>query len=340
MFVTLNKKNVFANNRLRLSVTDNCNFTCSYCTNEGQLHNKGNFIEIETIENLARKIKDENIYIKKINITGGEPCLHRNLLKIVEICAGICDFLTLNTNGSLLNKKQIKYLHDAGIHNIKFGIDSFSNMTTKPCLNNKEHDQQKIIENLFYSIEIMPRSSVNVVISEFNYNSFDELFEFIIDNNINWVEFLELIQYDFRKLSQFPKPGPGYIMLMSKKETHLEDIKYNHSLAKYICTTSNNLTMQFAEDFCFRRVCKNLWTRINSKGEFTPCIKAQEGIPFDANSPIEPQVLNCNNLMCCGSANHLPRNYEGKLLATGSRGEYLVPDSSNKFTFSQTEFDP
>lgn len=332
--------NVFANDRLRLSITDNCNFTCSYCTNEGQYHNKGNFIKVETVRVLAKKIKDENIYIKKLNITGGEPCLHKDLLKIVEICSGITDCLTLNTNGSLFNKKKIRQLHEAGVYNIKFGIDSLKNKSTKPCLTETTFNTKKILENLFYSIDIMPRSSVNIVLSEFNYDEFDELFNFIINNNINWVEFLELIQYDFRSISQLPKPGPGFIMLMNKKKTHLKDIKYNSNLAKYICTTSSNLMVQFAEDFCLRRVCQNLWTRINSKGDFIPCIKAQTSIPFDINSPLALQVSKCNNLMCNGANNHLPRDYVGKLLVTDSCGKYIMPDYSNKYTSSLSSLDP
>lgn len=94
------------NDRLRISITDACNYKCFYCSNEGQDHGQCNMISLNFLYRLFEKIQDENIYVKKLNITGGEPTLHPDLMEILHASCKISENVTLNTNGSLLDKKR------------------------------------------------------------------------------------------------------------------------------------------------------------------------------------------------------------------------------------------
>jgi len=331
---------VFANDRLRLSVTDNCNFSCEYCTNEGQLHNRGNYIDIEIVKKIATKIKEEEIYVRKVNITGGEPLLHKELLKIVECFSAISESVTINTNGSLLDRKKIISLHGAGISNIKFGIDSLVRELTKPCISKSIYDKNKIIDNLLFSVELMPRSSANVVLTTYNANEFDCILEFMISQKINLVEFLELIKHDFRHMSRTISQGLNILTLIEQKRSYFSEITYNRKLAKFICTTNTGLAIQFAEDFCLRRVCQNLWTRIGAKGDFVPCIKAQESLKIDLKKKLRDQILLCNAMMCNASTSHLPRDYLGNLLEEANKGAYISPNYKHPLYGTNTSFDP
>lgn len=314
---------VFANDRLRLSVTDSCNFRCSYCTNEGQLHNTGKLIDTGLVEKLADKILEENIYVRKVNITGGETLLHPRITDIARACSRISDSVTINTNGELLSRDKILELHEAGVKNIKFGIDSFFQDMTKPNYVRRACHPDRIIANLLFAIEIMPRSSVNIVLTEFNDHEIGGMLQFIVDNNINWVEFLELIDYDFRGLSVMPLPGPRLRSILEEYKWLFEEVTYNSRLAKYVCRTYNGLTIQFAEDFCARRVCQNLWTRVDSWGRLVPCIKAHAGDPMDFDCSLADQVRKCNSMMCNGLVGHLPRDSSGIVLTTGEKGSYV-----------------
>ena len=114
------KKGLFLNDRLRVSLTNSCNYQCKYCSNEGQVHNTNVFINVDFLTKLFKKIEEEDIYVKKINLTGGEPLLHKDLLKIASEASKICHDITVNTNGSLLTVQLVDDLVQAGVNCIKF----------------------------------------------------------------------------------------------------------------------------------------------------------------------------------------------------------------------------
>jgi len=335
-------KSVFANDRLRISVTDSCNFKCKYCTNEGQGHNGGNFIDLGFIKRLTEFILENQLYIKKLNITGGEPLLHPNLIEIVEIFKSAVSSITLNTNGELLDKSKIMDLKNAGVTCIKFGIDSFFQKTTKPFYKRCNCHSMRIVENLFYAREIMPRSSVNIVLTDFNVHEFEDILDFCISNNINFVEFLELINFDFRRNRTPLFSGLSFSTVFTTYSSYFNEFSYNVRIGKYLCKTNDGLTVQFADDYCKSRVCKNLWTRIDSSGYLISCVKARDKIKIDFNKLLQ-QIETNNNLMCDGPiTGHIPRSYTGELLLDSTEGEYCPSyiDIINDSIITITDLDP
>lgn len=112
---------------LRISVTDRCNFRCTYCMPKevfGPDHAflpRTDLLSFEEIQRIARIFV--SLGIEKIRLTGGEPLLRRNLEKLVEQLATLPVELTLTTNGSLLKQKAAA-LRDAGLHRITVSLDS------------------------------------------------------------------------------------------------------------------------------------------------------------------------------------------------------------------------
>jgi cyclic pyranopterin phosphate synthase len=317
------KRRAFANDRLRLSVTSACNFTCPYCTNEGQVHNRVDFLDLGFVDSLARWIKAFGIYVRKLNLTGGEPLLHPNLMKIVQAAVGCSESVTINTNGELLTRELIREFCDAGVKNIKFGIDSLYQPATKPFLKARSTTHpEKIMDSLLYARDLMPRSSLNIVVTDFNISEVDSLFRFVINNRLNYVEFIELIPFDFRQLGHAPPPLPRLSSLIVAHRNYFSKVTYNPRLAKYICTALNGTIVQFAEDFCLLRTCQNLWTRINAQGELLPCIKTRDSLKIDFECDLISQISLCNKLMCNGPDRHIPRDYAGQLVPSNQQGPY------------------
>jgi len=314
---------VFANNRLRISITDSCIFNCRYCTNEGQIHNQNSFIDLDFIRRLSDYIKAMGIYIKKINITGGEPLLHPHLLEIVHVLRGCADAITLNTNGQLLDFTAITDLKNSGINCIKFGIDSFFQKDTKPFYKKAFCNPDRIIENLFYAKKIMPRSSVNMVLTDFNIHELGDILNFCLSNEIDLVEFLELIIFDFRKMGKTLCYSIPFQDIFQEYRSLFKGVSYNIKLGKYLCETYNGLIMQFADDFCKSRVCRNLWTRIDSNGNLVPCIKSRDRIKIKFDHFLKQIEMN-NHLMCeAPLSNKIVRTYDGQLLPEDVQGDYL-----------------
>jgi len=114
---------------LRISVTDRCNFRCTYCMpkevfgRDYQFLARGEILTFEEITRLARIFVENGV--EKIRLTGGEPTLRRELLKLIEMLSridGLRD-LTLTTNGSRL-VELARPLKDAGLNRITVSLDS------------------------------------------------------------------------------------------------------------------------------------------------------------------------------------------------------------------------
>jgi cyclic pyranopterin phosphate synthase len=119
---------------LRISVTDRCNFRCTYCMprevygRDFQFLPREQLLTFEEIARLARVFV--GLGVTKVRLTGGEPLLRRDLPDLVRMLAevpGIAD-LTLTTNGSLL-ARQAQALADAGLDRISVSLDSLDDAT-------------------------------------------------------------------------------------------------------------------------------------------------------------------------------------------------------------------
>jgi cyclic pyranopterin phosphate synthase len=119
---------------LRISVTDRCNFRCTYCMPREVYGRDYAFLpraELLTFEEIARLASVfVSLGVRKIRLTGGEPLLRRDLPQLVEMLSTIrgVDDITLTTNGSLL-ARQAQSLASAGLKRISVSLDSLDEQT-------------------------------------------------------------------------------------------------------------------------------------------------------------------------------------------------------------------
>ena len=114
---------------LRISVTDRCNFRCTYCMPAEVFGRDYAFLprrEILTFEEIVRLARlFVGLGVEKLRITGGEPTVRRDLPDLVRMLAridGVRD-LTLTTNGSAL-RRLARPLADAGLARISVSLDA------------------------------------------------------------------------------------------------------------------------------------------------------------------------------------------------------------------------
>ncbi|CAN5546751.1 GTP 3',8-cyclase MoaA [soil metagenome] len=114
---------------MRISVTDRCNFRCTYCMPREVFGRdflflaREELLSFEEITRLARLFVE--LGVGKLRLTGGEPLVRRELERLVAMLAavdGVYD-LTLTTNGSLLAGKA-QALRDAGLRRVTVSLDS------------------------------------------------------------------------------------------------------------------------------------------------------------------------------------------------------------------------
>ncbi len=119
---------------LRISVTDRCNFRCTYCMprevygRDFAFMARAELLTFEEMERLARIFV--GLGVRKLRLTGGEPLLRRDLPNLVRMLRTIDDVedLTLTTNGSLL-ARHAGALAEAGLDRVSVSLDSLDDAT-------------------------------------------------------------------------------------------------------------------------------------------------------------------------------------------------------------------
>jgi cyclic pyranopterin phosphate synthase len=133
---------------LRISVTDRCNFRCTYCMPQDEYEwiNKKEILTFEEITRLANLFV--GLGVEKIRLTGGEPLVRKNLDQLVAKLSAIprLEDLCLTTNGSLL-AEQIEALKAAGLKRVNVSIDTLDNEKFKRMT--KRGDLAKVLEGIF-----------------------------------------------------------------------------------------------------------------------------------------------------------------------------------------------
>ena len=137
---------------LRLSVTDRCNFRCTYCMPKEVFGRGYDFLPKEavlTFEECARLARVfVSLGVEKVRLTGGEPLLRRNLDRLVAQLAaldGLRD-LTLTTNGSRL-AEQAPALRAAGLRRLTVSVDSLDDATFR-AMNDVDFPVHRVLRGI------------------------------------------------------------------------------------------------------------------------------------------------------------------------------------------------
>ena len=114
-----------AHSYLRLSVTDRCNFRCTYCMPEEGMKwlQKERLLRFEEIHRVVRLMV--NMGVRRVRLTGGEPLLRTDVTELVQMLAEIpgLDDLSMTTNGHLLTRYAAR-LAAAGLQRVNVSLDS------------------------------------------------------------------------------------------------------------------------------------------------------------------------------------------------------------------------
>jgi cyclic pyranopterin phosphate synthase len=183
---------------LRLSITDACNFRCTYCLPHGYQRSKNSesYLSLSEIKNLAKAFAELGMW--KIRLTGGEPTLRRDLTEIARQLSGIPQIrkIALSTNGYRL-KQTAKELFQSGISALNISVDSL--------IPEKFHaiTGQNLLPDILAGIDAalvagFPTVKINAVLlgdgkkSGFNAEDFTLFQEWIRDRPVT-VRFIELM---------------------------------------------------------------------------------------------------------------------------------------------------
>ena len=136
---------------LRISVTDRCNFRCTYCMPKEVFGREFAFLgraELLTFEEIARLTR---VFVangvEKVRLTGGEPLLRRDLEQLIAQLAAVDGLrdIALTTNGSLLTREKARALKDAGLRRITVSLDSLDHATFR-AMNDVDFPVSRVLD--------------------------------------------------------------------------------------------------------------------------------------------------------------------------------------------------
>lgn len=177
---------------LRLSLTEKCNFKCSYCLPNGYKGCSPKNLELDEIINLASAFKE--LGIEKIRLTGGEPTLRPDLVKIIYALkneVGISQ-VALTTNGFRL-ERDLEDLRAAGLDCLNVSLDSLIKEKFQSICGTDKCDAIK--KSIDRAINIGFKSiKVNcVLLRNLNDEEFPEFLRFAQSRPIS-IRFIELMR--------------------------------------------------------------------------------------------------------------------------------------------------
>jgi len=156
---------------LRISVTDRCNFRCTYCMPRA-VFDSHRFLpraELLSFEEIARLVGQfSQLGVRKLRLTGGEPLLRSNLERLIESLAmidGIED-IALTTNASLMTAERARSLRDAGLKRVNISLDALDSDVFK-AISDVDIPVQQVLDGIAHCVDAgFDQVKVNMVVKK------------------------------------------------------------------------------------------------------------------------------------------------------------------------------
>lgn len=262
---------------LRLSVTEVCNFRCSYCLPDGyEKTAPHNFLSIEEIKTLTTGMAA--LGVEKIRITGGEPTIRNDIIDIIRTLKSVDGIKTvaMTSNGYKLERDAAAYA-EAGLDALNISVDSLDADKFKAIT---DHDR---LPSILRGIEAahdagIKKIKINVVLMKgWNADDIGEYLEVIKDRPYS-VRFIELMETGENK-AFFDKQhvDPTGIIDALHSDRWVEAIRSvtdgparNFKHPAFI--GSLGFITPYAKDFCAN--CNRL--RVSSRGGLQLCLFGEQ----------------------------------------------------------------
>ncbi len=266
---------------MRISITDRCNLRCTYCmpVDIEKLEHES----ILTYEEILRVCRSaSSLGIRKIKITGGEPLVRKDAVKLIAEIKAIpgIEYVTLTTNGVLL-EEYIEELARIPLDGINVSLDTLNPDTFKKITGREEYYKvwnglQKLIESgIPAKINCVPQKGVN---EEELMDIADLAVKLPVD-----VRFIEMMPIGYGKEYE-PIKGEEIKSKIEEKYPDIASQKKRRGFgpAEYITSDEwkGNIGFINAISHKFCSACNRI--RLTSRGFLKPCLCFGDGIDLMA----------------------------------------------------------
>jgi len=277
---------------LRVSVTDRCDFRCTYCMSEDmEFLPKKDVLSLEELDRLCNTFID--LGVKKLRITGGEPLVRKNIIELFKnlgkkLGKGL-EELTLTTNGSQLDR-YAKDLLNAGVRRINISLDSLNKNKFKTITRNGDFD--KVIKGIMTAKKAGLKIKINTVaLKGINDDEILKLVNWCGENkfSLTFIEVMPMGEIGEKRIDQY-MPLTEVKSLIQKKYSISKDTLRTAGPASYMHCHETNQKIGFiaphTHNFC--ELCNRV--RVTCAGEMYMCLGQQD--KADLKTPLRNSENN------------------------------------------------
>ena len=263
---------------VRVSVTDRCDFRCTYCMSEDmEFLPKKDVLSLEELDRLCNTFID--LGVKKLRITGGEPLVRKNIMQLFsnlgkKLGQGL-EELTLTTNGSQLDR-YAKDLFDNGVRRINVSLDSLDKDKFKKIT--RIGDLDKVVSGIMAAKKAGLKIKINTVaLKEINDNEILNLVNWCGENkfSLTFIEVMPMGAIGEKRADQY-MPLTEVKSLIQTKYSITEDSLRTGGPARYVHCHETDQKIGFitphTHNFC--ELCNRV--RITCTGEMYMCLGQQD----------------------------------------------------------------
>ncbi|MDC0059414.1 GTP 3',8-cyclase MoaA [Pelagibacteraceae bacterium] len=263
---------------VRVSVTDRCDFRCTYCMSEDmEFLPKKDVLSLEELDRLCNTFID--LGVKKLRITGGEPLVRKNIMQLFsnlgkKLGQGL-EELTLTTNGSQLDR-YAKDLFENGVRRINVSLDSLEKKKFKKITRIGNLD--KVINGIMVAKKAGLKIKINAVaLKGINDNEILNLVNWCGENkfSLTFIEVMPMGEIGEKRADQY-MPLTEVKSLIQTKYSLTEDSLRTGGPARYVHCHETDQKIGFitphTHNFC--ELCNRV--RITCTGEMYMCLGQQD----------------------------------------------------------------
>lgn len=269
---------------LRISVTDRCNFRCTYCMPKEVFGDDYAFLpqeELLTFEEMERLAKlFSQLGVKKVRITGGEPLMRKDIDQLIaklHQIDGIED-IGLTTNAVLL-KQNAEKLVQAGLKRLNISLDALDEKIFSQ-MNGRGMKPQRILENIEFAQQFDFHIKVNMVVQkDVNDQDIVPMTAYFKDHNVTlrFIEFMDVGNDNCWSYEKVVTKKEIFERLSEKFSLEPVEADYFGEVAKRYrhkgTTAEIGFITSISESFCSS--CTR--ARLSSDGKFYTCLFASKG---------------------------------------------------------------
>ena len=277
---------------LRVSVTDRCDFRCTYCMAEDmEFLPKKNVLSLEELDRLCNTFID--LGVKKLRITGGEPLVRKNIMQLFnslgrKIGKGL-EELTLTTNGSQLDR-YAKDLYKSGVRRINISLDSLNEHKFKKIT--RIGDLNKVIKGIAAAKTAGLKIKINTVaLKGINDDEVLNLVNWCGENkfSLTFIEVMPMGEVGEKRVNQYMPLTEVKSLIQTKYSITKDDLR-TAGPATYVHCHETNQKIGFitpnTHNFC--ELCNRV--RITCTGEMYMCLGQQD--KADLKKPLRKSENN------------------------------------------------